>query len=236
MTILSETITPTNLVTVTGTQTLTNKTLVTPALGTPASGVMTNVTGTAAGLTAGTVTTNANLTGHITSTGNAAVLGSFTSAQLASALTDDTGTGANVFATSPVLVTPVLGTPASGTLSSCTVDGTDVIGFRNLPVNNQSTAYTTVLADSGKVIFHPSTDATARTFTIPSNASVAYALGTIISFINMSSSTVTIAITTDTLYMSPSGATGSFSLSQYGSATAIKMTATTWLITGSGLL
>jgi hypothetical protein len=43
--------------------------LVTPALGTPSSGVATNLTGTAASLTAGNVTTNANLTGHITSTG-----------------------------------------------------------------------------------------------------------------------------------------------------------------------
>lgn len=45
--------------------------LVTPALGTPASGVLTNCTGMAAGLTAGTVTTNANLTGVVTSVGNA---------------------------------------------------------------------------------------------------------------------------------------------------------------------
>jgi len=67
-----------------------------------------------------TATTNANLTGHVTSVGNAAVLGSFTSAQLATALTDETGTGANVFATSPTLVTPLLGTPSSGTLTSCT--------------------------------------------------------------------------------------------------------------------
>ena len=89
-------------------------TLVTPALGTPASGVMTNATGTASGLTAGNVTTNANLTGHITSSGNAAVLGSFTSAQLATALTNETGSGSAVFGTSPTLVTPVLGTPASG--------------------------------------------------------------------------------------------------------------------------
>jgi hypothetical protein len=64
-------------------------------------------------LTAGNVTTNANLTGHITSVGNAAVLGSFTSAQLATALTDETGSGAAVFATSPTLVTPALGTPSS---------------------------------------------------------------------------------------------------------------------------
>jgi len=45
--------------------------LIAPALGTPASGVMTNVTGTASGLTAGNVITNANLTGSITSVGNA---------------------------------------------------------------------------------------------------------------------------------------------------------------------
>lgn len=48
--------------------------LTTPALGTPASGVMTNVTGTAAGLTAGNVTTNANLTGVVTSAGNATAI------------------------------------------------------------------------------------------------------------------------------------------------------------------
>jgi len=67
----------------------TSPTLVTPALGTPASGVATNLTGTAAGLTAGGVTTNANLTGHVTSTGNAAILGSFTLAQLQTAISDN---------------------------------------------------------------------------------------------------------------------------------------------------
>ena len=68
----------------------TSPTLVTPALGTPASGIMTNITGTASGFTAGNVTTNANLTGHITSIGNAAVLGSFTLAQLNTAISDGT--------------------------------------------------------------------------------------------------------------------------------------------------
>jgi hypothetical protein len=110
----------------TSTQTLTNKTLTsptltTPALGTPASGVMTNVTGTASGLTAGNVTTNANLTGHITSVGNAAVLGSFTSAQLLAALTDETGSGAAVFATSPTLVTPTIGAATATTVNKVTV-------------------------------------------------------------------------------------------------------------------
>lgn len=42
------------------------------------------------------------------------------SANLAAALTDETGSGAVVFATSPTLVTPILGTPTSGTLTNCT--------------------------------------------------------------------------------------------------------------------
>jgi hypothetical protein len=137
--------------------------------------------------------------------------------------------------TSPTLTTPALGTPASGVLSACTVDGTDAVGFRNIPQNSQSAAYTLVLADAGKHIFHPSTDANARTFTIPANGTVAYPIGTAITFINMTSQVVTIAITTDTMYLSSAGTTGSRSLAQYGSATAIKMTSTTWLISGSGL-
>ena len=64
--------------------------------------------------------TNANLTGMVTSVGNAASLGSFTSLQLLTALTDETGSGAAVFATSPGLVTPLLGTPTSGNFSSGT--------------------------------------------------------------------------------------------------------------------
>ena len=146
-----------------------------------------------------------------------------------------TQTLTNKTLTSPTFTTPVLGTPASGTLSSCTVDGTNEVGFKNIPQNSQSAAYTLVLADAGKHIFHPSTDANARTFTIPANSSVAYPIGTAITFINMTSQVVTIAITTDTMYLSAAGTTGSRTLAQYGSATAIKMTSTTWLISGSGL-
>ena len=109
------------------------------------------------------------------------------------------------------------------------------VGYLNIPINSQSAAYTTVLADSGKAIFHPSTDANARTFTIDSNANVAYAVGTAITFINMTSQVVTIAITSDTMYLAGTGTTGSRSLAQYGLATAVKMTTTTWIISGSGL-
>ena len=137
--------------------------------------------------------------------------------------------------TSPVLITPNIGTPSSGILSSCTVDGTDAVGFRNIPQNSQSAAYTLVLADAGKHIFHPSGDANARTYTIPANSSVAYPIGTAITFVNMTSNVVTIAITTDTMYLAKDGTTGSRSLAQYGSATALKITSTNWLISGSAL-
>jgi len=128
-----------------------------------------------------------------------------------------------------------LGTPGSGTLTNCTVDGTDSVGFKNIPINSQSAAYTAVLADSGKTILHPSTDANARTFTIPANASVAYPLGTAITFVNMTSQVVTIAITSDTMYLAGPGTTGSRSLAQYGIATAVKLTSTTWIISGNGV-
>ena len=147
-----------------------------------------------------------------------------------------TGSGTVVaLATSPSFTTPLLGTPTSGNLSNCTADGTNSVGFLGIPINSQSAAYTLVLSDAGKAILHPSTDANARTFTIPANSSVAYPIGTAISFINMTSQVVSIAITTDTMYLSSAGTTGSRSLAQYGTATAVKMTSTTWIISGSGL-
>jgi hypothetical protein len=87
----------------------TSPTLVTPVLGTPASGTLTSCTGLP-------ISTGVSGLG----TGVATFLATPSSANLISAVTDETGTGSLVFATSPTLVTPVLGTPSSGTLTSCT--------------------------------------------------------------------------------------------------------------------
>ena len=87
--------------------TLTSITLVTPALGTPSSGTLTNCTIPLTGVTG-------------LGTGVATFLATPSSANLRTAITDETGTGSLVFATSPTLVTPLLGTPTSGTLTNCT--------------------------------------------------------------------------------------------------------------------
>ena len=110
----------------------------------------------------------------------------------------------------------------------------NMLGFRGIPQNSQSAAYTCVEADGGKHIFHPTADNNARTFTIPANASVAFVVGTAITFVNQIN-TVTIAITSDTLRWAKDGSTGSRTLAANGIATALKITSTEWLITGEGL-
>lgn len=101
--------------------------------------------------------------------------------------------------------------------------------------NSQSSNYTLILTDANKHILHPSGAGASDTFTIPANASVAFPLGTCVTFINDDSSAVSIAITTDTLTMAGTALTGTRSLAQNGIATAVKITTTKWLISGVGL-
>ncbi len=106
-------------------------------------------------------------------------------------------------------------------------------GYMGVPQSTAATtgAYTIVAADAGEHIYTTAT----RTITIPANASVAFPVGTAITFIAAAGATVTIAITSDTLILAGPGTTGSRTLAPFGMATAIKITSTSWIISGNGL-
>lgn len=104
-------------------------TLTTPILGTPTSGTLTNCTG---------LPVSSGVSGL--GAGVATFLATPSSANLISAVTDETGTGALVFANTPTLVTPVLGTPTSGTLTNCTGYTDANLSTSDVTTNNASTS------------------------------------------------------------------------------------------------
>lgn len=108
------------------------------------------------------------------------------------------------------------------------------VGYLDIPQNSQSVNYTLVLTDRAKHIYHPTSDDNPRTWTIPANSSVAFPVGAAVTFIN-DQNTITIAITSDTLVWAEDGSTGSRTLAENGIATAVKVTSTRWIISGTGL-
>lgn len=120
----------------------------------------------------------------------------------------------------------VVMTPRASKLNSLT----------GIPLVSKSAAYTLVMEDAGGGVLHPAADTTARTMTIPANSSVPYPLFTALTFANENGAGVmTIAITTDTMRLAGAGTTGSRTLAANGIATAVKITSTSWLISGTGL-
>jgi hypothetical protein len=116
-------------------------------------------------------------------------------------------------------------------------DGTLVISAAlepgAVPQNAQAGNYTLLATDSGAHIYKGGGG--AATYTIPSNASVPYALGTVLTFVNDDPDTLNITINDDTLVLSPDGTTGVRTLGQYGMATALKVGTTRWMISGTNL-
>jgi len=99
--------------------------------------------------------------------------------------------------------------------------------------NNQTTSYTMVLGDAGAVIYMNC--ASACTLTIPANSSVAYTVPTHMDiYVDPASAVVTLAITTDTLTLSPTNTTGSRSLAAGATVKINKYATTKWNTTGTG--
>jgi len=107
------------------------------------------------------------------------------------------------------------------------------VGYLGLPQSGTATSATLAMSDAGKHIY---VTTASQTITIPANASVAYPIGTTLTFIaGPSATTVTIAITSDTLRLAGGTSTGTRTLAANGMATAVKVAATTWYINGTGL-
>ena len=116
---------------------LTDATLTTPILGTPQSGTLTNCTGLP-------VSTGISGLGA----GVATFLGTPSSANLRSAVTDETGTGALVFANTPTLVTPVLGVATATSIATGPIFGTiqSLSGPGAVNITALTTAFTSTAA------------------------------------------------------------------------------------------
>jgi hypothetical protein len=161
--------------------------------------------------------------------GVATFLGTPSSANLASAVTDETGTGALVFATSPTLVTPALGTPASGVLSACTVDGTNAVGYRNIPLSGstKTTSYTLATGDVGELI---QVD-TGGSIVVP-NAT--FAAGDAVVIFNNTSGAITLTMSITTAYIGGTAVdVSTITLAPVGVCNVLFISGTVCVVTGN---
>jgi len=143
-------------------------------------------------------------------------------------VTTSTGTGSVVLSTSPTLVTPLLGTPTSGTLSSCTVDGTNKVGYLNIPLSGTKTAsYTLVVGDVGKFVIL----GTSGLVVVPASI---FAVGDAISVANNTAAAITCTSSAVTAYLGGTNTiVTSFSLASRGVCTILYVTASVVFITGN---
>lgn len=197
--------------------------------GTGLSGGTITSSGTIAVNTSQNIATLSNLTsnGIVTTSGAAGTL----------SVTATTGSGNVVLVTSPTLVTPNLGTP--GTLNIVNATGmtsgqvTTALGFTPMTVltalNAQTSSYTLVLGDAGNTEVQMN-NASANNLTIPTNASVAFAIGTTITITSIGAGQTTI-VPTGGVTMNAAGGATKLRV-QYSHAVLLKTATNTWELSG----
>lgn len=138
-------------------------------------------------------------------------------------------TAANVTASLGSYITTAIAAATYAPLTSAALVTPTINGFKpgylDL-VGSAQAVYTLVPADEGQTIFASGNQ------TIPANASVAFPVRTVVTYVNTTAAALTIAITTDTLTLHGTTTTGTRTLLANGIATIIKTGATTWLVTG----
>ena len=144
-------------------------------------------------------------------------------------VTTSTGTGNVVLSTSPTLVTPVLGTPTSGNLSNCTADGTNAVGYRNIPQSgsDKTTSYSLATTDVGKFVGVGA----SGSITIPNST---FAAGDVWFIFNNTSGAITITCSITTAYIAGTDADkATVSLATRGVATVLFLSGTVCVISGN---
>jgi hypothetical protein len=161
--------------------------------------------------------------------GVATFLGTPSSANLAAALTDETGSGVAVFATSPTLVTPALGTPTQGVLSACTVDGTNLVGYKAIPQSGaaKTTSYTLATGDIGEFI-----EVGASGSIVVPNAT--FSAGDAVVIFNNTSGAITLTMSITTAYIGGADAdVATISLATRGICNVLFISGTVCVVTGN---
>jgi hypothetical protein len=140
-----------------------------------------------------------------------------------------TETLTNKTLTSPTLTTPALGTPASGVLSACTVDGTNKVGYLNIPQSGSSktTSYTLAVTDVGEYILLGASGA----IVIPD---ATFAAGDAVTIFNNTASTATITCSITTAYIAGTFTDkATMTLAAAGVATVLFITSTLCVVSGN---
>jgi hypothetical protein len=147
-----------------------------------------------------------------------------------------TGTQIQVSSTSGAVTLSLANSfTVTGTITATSMVVGDVeVGYKWIPQVSTAISYTATNADSGKHILNAATN-TAVTFTIPANSSVAFPLGTAITFVNPFGGSTATIVCSDTMRLAPGGTTGTRTLAASGIATAMKVGTSSWLISGAGL-
>ena len=157
------------------------------------------------------------------------VFGTLPVANGGTGVTTSTGTGSVVLSTSPSLTTPVLGTPTSGNLSNCTADGTNAVGYRNVPQSgsDKTTSYTLATSDVGKFVGV----GTSGSITVPNNT---FAAGDVVSIFNNTTGNITITCSITTAYIAGTNTDkDTMTLATRGVATILFISGTVCVVSGN---